>query len=195
MFFIPLLFAFSKSLSQPVVSAFLVELSNRWEAKDRNLAIWIWKITLLCRWLSLWTGFPERLCSLLLWRYWKNIWTKCWVTCILPDQGGWVDSLQWFLPTLHILWFLVEISSPVKTKVSTQVMITCLKGRAILKRDLDRRAEWAASVGYHLCDWVKLWQKWPVGSDRQQWAHHNSAVHCCRHKGKLDLGLHSQGHC
>lgn len=53
-------------------------------------------------------GCPERLWSLLPWRYPKALWTQCWIMCstgLCSSRKVGPDDLQWFLPASLILWF------------------------------------------------------------------------------------------
>jgi len=83
--------------------------------KNRNTgnSIWTWgKISLLWGWQSNGTGCPERLWSLLLWRYSK---AACTLSCATYRRepvlaGDWAWWSQSSLPISVILWFYDFIS-------------------------------------------------------------------------------------
>ena len=72
-------------------------------------SIWTWgRTSSLWGWQSTGTGCPERLWSLLLWRYSKLAWTRsCSACCRWPffGRGVGLDGPQKSFPTPNILWF------------------------------------------------------------------------------------------
>ena len=72
-------------------------------------SVWTWgRTSCLWGWWSTGTGCPERLWSLLLWRYSRPAWTRsCAACCRWPCFGRRVglDDPQRSLPTPTILWF------------------------------------------------------------------------------------------
>jgi len=91
----------------------LVVCSDR--TRSNSLKLEHKKFVLMCRRISLWlwwwstgTGSPERMWSLLLWKYSRPIWTPTCVTWYrVPALAGGleIDDLLKSLPTPAILWF------------------------------------------------------------------------------------------
>lgn len=80
-----------------------------WIWEDKSL-LWGWQITE--------GGCPERLWSLLPWRYSKAVQTQSWVMCLTwscLSREFRLDDIKKFLPTSTILWF-----------PSTKILLTCL---------------------------------------------------------------------